>query len=445
VTEADGFDNAPGTRVLDEKNKPREVWSWALYDWGNSAFATSVMGVFFPAMFKLYWNGEEVPATESTFRLGLVSSIASILIVFLAPVLGAIADRGGAKKKFLAFFAFLGVVTTGALVLIGYGQWFPAAIVYGLSLIGFMGANTFYDSLLPGIASEERVDFVSGLGYSLGYLGGGILLVVHGAWLLPSYESLGFANKGTASLAAIGSVAVWWAIFTIPVLLFVHEPAGAGLKKGESVIKSGFVQLKNTFHEIRRLKHTAIFLCAYWLYIDGVDTVIRMATDYGLSLGFSQEGLIQAFIVTQFVGFPAAIAFGKLGEKIGPLIGIYIGIVAYIGICIFGYFVQHEWQFYIVAVMVGLVQGGIQSLSRSMYTRLIPPSKAAEFFGFYNMIGKFAAVIGPLLMGVVGLVTGSTRLSIVSIIVLFVAGGFLLRYVNLEEGQRNARDLDDEL
>lgn len=429
---------------MTTKNNRRELLSWAFYDWGNSAFATTVMGILFPAMFKQYWHSGDVPATETTFRLGIASAVASIVIVFLAPVLGAIADRGGAKKKFLAFFAFLGVVMTAALAFISHGQWLPAAIIYVLATVGFMGANSFYDSLLPDLTTEDKVDLWSGIGYSLGYLGGGLLLVVH-FWMIGAHEELGFDNAGTASLAAIASVAVWWALFSIPILLFVKERPGAGLKEGEGAIVSGFVQLKHTFAKVKKLKHTGLFLLAYWLYIDGVDTVIRMATDYGLSLGFEQESLMAAFLVTQFVGFPAAIAFGKLGEKLGARTGVFIGIFAYIGICIFGYFVQHVWQFYVVAVAVGLVQGGIQSLSRSLYTRIIPASATAEFFGFYNMLGKFAAVIGPLLMGVVGKVTGDTRLSILSIIVLFIGGALVLWKTDLDEGARAARALDEEL
>jgi UMF1 family MFS transporter len=434
-------DEADGGIVKDQ---PKAIWSWALYDWANSAFATSVMGVFFPAMFKLYWNGEDVPATESTFRLGVAAAVASLVVVVLAPVLGAIADRSGGKKKLLAAFAFLGVLMTGSLYLIESGAWLPAAIVYVLATIGFSGANSFYDSLLPGIVSEKKVDFVSGLGFSLGYLGGGILLVVH-FLVLDKWEALGFEHKGMASLACIASVALWWAVFSIPTLLFVPETPGTGVGEGQNVVTAGFAQLRHTFTKIKRLKHTGLFLVAYWLYIDGVDTVIRMATDYGLSLGFKQESLMAAFLVSQFVGFPAAIAFGKLGEKWGPRLGINIAIVVYIGICITGYFIETEVQFYGIAVAVGLVQGGVQSLSRSMYTRLIPPSASAEFFGFYNMLGKFAAVIGPLLMGVVGKVTGSTRLSIVSIVILFVLGGLLLAKVDLKAGQQAALDLDDEL
>lgn len=433
----------------DDGNDGKDRWgpivSWSLYDFANSAYATSVMAVLFPIMFKQYWNGSDVDATVSTFRLSLATSGSGLAVAVLAPVLGAIADRGGAKKRFLTFFVAVGVTMTASLYLIEQGAWLGAALVYATSMIGFMGANTFYDSLLPGIVSIRRVDLVSGLGYGVGYLGGGLLLVAHFT-ILTDWASFGFADIASATRACLASVAVWWAAFAVPLLLFVKEerlePAASS---GDSVVKAGFVQLWRTFKDIRQLRHTGLFLLAYWLYIDGVDTVILMATDYGLSLGFTQDALMKAFLVTQFVGFPSAILFGKAGEKLGPKTGLYIGIAAYIGICTYGYFVKSEAQFWAIAIAVGLVQGGIQALSRSLYTRLIPAAKAGEFFGFYNMLGKFAAVLGPLLMGVVGVITGETRYGIVSIIVLFVAGGWFLSRVDVKEGQRAAAEVDQVL
>lgn len=435
-----------GERNATTKQKDRlgPIVSWSLYDFANSAYATSVMAILFPAMFKQYWNPSDVDATVSTFRLSLATSGSGLAVAVLAPVLGAIADKGSAKKRFLTFFLAVGVTMTAALYLIDQGQWLMAALVYATSMIGFMGANTFYDSLLPGIVSEKKVDLVSGLGFGVGYLGGGLLLVAHFT-IISDWQSFGFADVGAATRACLASVAVWWALFALPLLLFVKEERSSAPSSGGNVIREGFTQLWRTFQEVRRLKHTGLFLLGYWFYIDGVDTVILMATDYGLSLGFTQEALMKAFLVTQFVGFPSAIAFGKLGEKLGPKTGLYIGIVAYIGICTYGYFVKSESQFWGIAIAVGLVQGGIQALSRSLYTRLIPPAKAGEFFGFYNMLGKFAAVLGPLLMGIVGVVTGETRYGILSIIVLFLLGGWFLSRVDVAAGQRAAIDVDDEL
>lgn len=418
------------------------VMSWALYDWANSAFAACVMTAFFPIFFKRYWNAGIEP-TEVTFRLGLASSLSSICIVVLAPILGAIADGGGRRKQLLAFFALIGVSTTGALSLVGEGQWVPALALYVAALLGFLGGNVFYDSLLVAVSDERSVDRVSALGFALGYVGGGVLLVVHGVFVIPNWESLGFVDVETAVKWCIGSVALWWALFSLPLFFFLPEPEATAQRAGVP-LREAFVELAATFREVRALRVTFLFLVAYWLYIDGVDTVIVMAVDYGTSLGFSENDLIGALVLTQFVGAPAALAFGKLGERLGPQTGLYIGIVVYAGVCVGGYFVDEAWEFYALAVTIGLVQGGVQSLSRSLYTRLIPPSRAGQFFGFYNMLGKFAAVLGPMLVAVVAKLTGNPRLPILSLVLLFAAGFAVLRKVDLARGQAAALALDEE-
>lgn len=417
----------------------KKVLSWALYDWANSAFATIVMAGFFPIFFKQYWSAGG-PAPESTFRLGAANSIASLIIVAVAPVLGAIADKGSAKKRFLLFFAFLGALMTGALYFVGEGSWVTAAFLYVCGIIGFSGSNVFYDSLLMVVAGPKKTDFVSALGFALGYLGGGILLAFN-VFMTKRPALFGLSGPEEAIRLSFISVALWWALFTIPLLLFVeedrkgHEPSKAG------IIAGGFRQLLHTFAEVRKLKQVFIFLIGYWLYIDGVDTIVRMAVDYGLAIGFKTEGLIAALLITQFIGFPSAIVFGKIGEKLGPRTGIFIGIGVYILITVWGYFMMREIEFFMLAAGIGLVQGGVQSLSRSLYTRIIPRNKSAEFFGFYNMLGKFAAVIGPVMMGWVGVISGNSRLGILSLIILFVAGGVLLFRVNVDEGARMAKEL----
>jgi len=418
----------------------RKVISWSLYDWANSAFATSVMACFFPVFFKEYWcAGTDV--TVSTFHLGTANSLASLLIAAAAPILGAIADSGGVKKKFLLFFAAMGIVMTGSLYFVAQGHWRLAAGIYILSIIGFSGGNIFYDSLIMQVASKQRVDFVSALGFALGYLGGGLLLALNVAMVL-SPQTFGLTDVNAAVRISFFFVAVWWAVFSIPVFLFVDEPKTHDPKNELNPIVAGVRQLYTTFLEIRRLRVVLLFLVGYWLYIDGVHTIIRMAIDYGMSLGFSSNSLIVALLITQFVGFPAALAFGKIAERLGTKTGILIGIGIYLAITLWGSGMSQEFEFYVLAVAVGLVQGGVQSLSRSFYAKIIPATKAAEFFGFYNMLGKFAAVIGPFLMGWVSLASGNPRYAILSISLLFLCGAAILAFVNEHQGFRMAEELD---
>ena len=418
------------------KENKRAVWSWAFYDWANSAYSTTVMAGFFPLFFKEYWADPHNPS-QSTFYLGMANSIASMVVAALAPLLGSVADQGSAKKKFLIFFAFLGVIMTGGLWMVAQGNWQMAVLFYVIATIGFASGNVFYDALLPGLASEERVDAVSSLGFGLGYLGGGLLFLVN-VFMYLKPEIFGIPDGATAIKLSFLSVAVWWAVFTIPLLLFVPEPKNYENIDFNNAIRMGWVQLVQTFKEIRNMKVVGTFLLAYWFYIDGVDTIIRMAVDYGMSLNFPGESLIIALLIVQFVAFPAALIYGWLASKIGAKTGIMVGITAYSFITLLGYFMTEAWHFYVLAILIGLFMGGIQALSRSLYTRIIPPDKSAEFFGFYNMLGKFAAIIGPALMGTIALLTGSARLSILSILMLFILGAFFLNKVDIKEGKRLA-------
>ena len=418
------------------KENKQAVWSWAFYDWANSAYSTTVMAGFFPLFFKEYWADPNNP-THSTFYLGMANSIASIVVAALAPLLGSVADQGSTKKKFLILFAFLGVIMTGGLWMVAQGNWQMAVFFYVLATIGFASGNVFYDALLPGLASEERVDVVSSLGFGLGYLGGGLLFLVN-VFMYLKPEIFGIPDGATAIKLSFLSVAVWWAVFTIPLILFVPEPKNYDTVDFKNAVRMGWVQLVQTFKEIRNMKVVGTFLLAYWFYIDGVDTIIRMAVDYGMSLNFPGESLIIALLIVQFVAFPAALIYGWLASKIGTKTAIMVGIIAYSFITLLGYFMTEAWHFYVLAILIGLFMGGIQALSRSLYIRIIPPAKSAEFFGFYNMLGKFAAIIGPALMGTIALVTGSARLGILSILSLFILGAFFLNKVDIEEGKRLA-------
>lgn len=416
------------------------IVSWALYDWANSAFATTVMAGFFPVFFKSYWSGG-ADVTASSFRLGLANSAAGIVIMVLAPLLGAIADKGGARKKFLLFFTAMGVVMTGALYFVEQGAWELAVLLYVVASIGFAGGNIFYDALIVVVSPEKKLDVVSALGFALGYLGGGMLFALNVAMTLWP-QTFGLADAAQAVQISFVMVAIWWAVFTIPVMLFVKEPRATERLGVAQVVVGGLRQLVTTFHEIRRLRMLFLFLIAYWCYIDAVDTIIRMAVDYGLSLGFDAKNLIVALLITQFVGFPAALVFGKLGERFGAKTGVLIAIAVYIGITLWAIAMDKVAEFYVLAAIIGLVQGGIQSLSRSLYASMIPVDKAAEFFGFYNMLGKFATVLGPVLMGVVGVLAGNPRWSLLAVVGLFLAGAGVLYFVDVAEGRRSVRVLD---
>jgi len=432
---------------LDRPRK-RAVVSWALYDWANSAFATTIIAGFFPIFFKQYLSAG-VDTAVSTARLGLANSISAIVIALSAPFLGAIADRGTSRKRFLMFFAIMGITATSAMSLASQGSWVIAVWLYLFASIGFSGGNVFYDSLLPGVAPENREHFVSSLGFALGYLGGGVLFAIN-VWMTLRPSFFGFTDASQAIRFSFLSVGLWWALFTIPLIIFVKEPRSISAARGKDMVIGGFRRIRSTFREIRHLRMIFLFLIAYWLYIDGVDTIIRMAVDYGLSLGFEAKDLILALLITQFVGFPSAIAFGYFGQKAGAKKAILAAICVYLFISVWGAFIRSKEEFYLLAAIIGLVQGGIQALSRSFYARIIPKGRSAEYFGFYNMLGKFAAIIGPVLIGLTGLLARSlgiggtlaTRLSIVSISVLFLSGGILFLFVDEEKGRQEAARLD---
>lgn len=419
--------------MLDDR---KSIWSWALYDWANSAFTTTVMAGFFPVFYEQYWSTTS-NVNESTFYLGIGNSASSVLIALLAPFLGAIADKGTAKKRFLIFFAFIGIIMTGGLWMVKQGQWQMALFFYALATAGFMAGNIFYDSLLVGVASKKRIDYVSSLGFALGYIGGGLLFLVN-VLMYQKPELFGISDGATAIRLSFLMVAVWWAVFSIPIMIFVKEPEAVHPVKLSTAVAQGWGQLIGTIRQIRELKIVGLFLLAYWLYIDGVDTIIRMAVKYGTSIGFPASTLIKALLLVQFVAFPAALLYNWFASKVGIKRSVIIAICGYGGITIFGYFMKETWHFYILAILVALFQGGIQALSRSMYARLIPENKAAEFFGFYNMLGKFAAIIGPPLVGTVGLIANDPRMGILSILLLFIPGALLLNKVDLAEGERRA-------
>ena len=411
--------------VMSQQRK--STLAWAMYDWANSAFATTVMAGFFPVFFKQYWAAQ-LPADESTFYLGIGNAVASLFIVFTAALLGAVADYTGKRKRFLLVFMAVGATMTALLALIQKDHWAMAIGCYTAATIGFMGANIFYDALLVSLCEETKRDAVSSLGFALGYLGGGLLFSVNVAmYLWPGV--FGLKNAAQAVQYSFLSVAIWWLLFSLPLMKYVSESPPFDRLDLRAAVIGGARQLLGTLNRLRAYKNTLVFLLAYWLYIDGVDTIIRMAIDFGMAIGLDQKDLIVALLMTQYIGFPAAIMFGYLAGRFGTKQGIYLGLSVYVIVVFWALRIDQSWEFFIMAGMVGLVQGGVQALSRSYYASLIPPDKSAEFFGFYNMMGKSAAVIGPLLVAVVTYQTQSHRLGILSLLILFISGWLLLAKV----------------
>ncbi len=437
----DPHHTAPPPPVLER----RAVRGWVIYDWANSAFTTTVMAGFFPIFFKGYWS-YGVNANLSTARLGIANALAGLIIALLAPVLGAMADSAGLRKRLLIFFAYLGVITTAALFLIQQGQWLLAAACYVLATVGFSGGNIFYDALLAHIAPANRIHVVSGMGFAFGYLGGGLLLLFNVVMTL-SPHSFGLPDAQTAVRWSFLTVALWWGLFSVLTILWVPpDPKPLRPAALAATIKDGLQRVAATLTNLRRQKTILFFLIGYWFYIDGVDTIIRMAVDYGLALGFHSNDLIVALLVVQFVGFPAALVFGRVGQRWGALRAVYAAIVIYMAVTVWGVMIDKKIEFYILAVAIGLVQGGVQALSRSYYAGLVPKEQSAAYFGLYNMLGKFAVIIGPVLMGAVGLAAraimmptdattvqmeavgrAASRWSMASILLLFVAGIIFLR------------------
>ena len=399
--------------------------SWALYDWANSGFATTVMAGFFPLFFKQFYCAGIEPAI-STARLGWGSSAASLAVALFAPFAGAAADACTGKKRLLLWFTTGGTVATALLALPEQGQWAAAIGIYACALFLFAGGNIFYDSLLADVAGPEERDRVSSLGFALGYLGGGILLLLNiGMVLMPSV--FGIAGKEQAVRLSFILVALWWLIFSLPLFFRVTE--NRTLQCDSKSVGKIITRLADTFLRIRAKRAALLFLAAYWLYMDGVSSIIRMAVDYGLSIGIGSKGLLGALLLVQFTGFPATLLMSHVAERIGTRNTLIVGITAYASVTLWASIMNTVQEFFILAAAIGLFQGSLQALSRSFFSRLIPRGREAEFFGFYNIVGRFAAILGPALIGTVAIYTGSTRAGILVLLPIFAAGAILLSRV----------------
>lgn len=418
-----------------------EQRAWAWYDWANSAYFTTIVTAVFPSFFATYAAAGLEPA-QATARFGAITTVSVALIAIVSPILGAIADFTGIRKRLLAVFMLIGVSAAAALVLVDQGNWMLASLLFVVGNLGVSGSTVFYDSLLPHVAKPEETDRVSSAGYALGYLGGGLLLLINLAWILKP-ATFGFADTVAATKASFVSVAVWWLVFSIPLMRTVPEPP-TQLEPGEdrniSVLKAAFGRLGRTFREMRKYRHAFILFIAMLLYQDGIQTIIRMASVFGAEIGIDINAQIAAFVMVQWLGIPFSFLFGMLGARMGTKRALFIALAVYTLTAIMGYFMRTVTHFFILAGLVATVQGGSQALSRALFSRLIPAQKASEFFGFYAVAERFATVLGPLVFTLSVTLTGSSRIAILFIITFFVAGAALLSLVDEEEGMRAAAE-----
>ena len=410
----------------DRKFLDRQVIAWALYDWGNSAFALSVLAVLFPLFLGGYWSTGD-PGAAVTSRLTWATAIASVIVSVIAPVIGAVADSGGFRKRFLFAFALLGAISTAALSVVDQGSWYWALGIYILASVGYYSANVFYDSLIIDVCKPRYYSLVSSLGHALGYFGGAILLSLH-VWMLYTPQSFGFADTNEVVQFAFVSVGVWWVIFMTPLLFVVHESRTLRTVSGGNV-RAAYRSLRETFLKIRSYRNVFLFLAAYWFFIGGLFTVIFMAVNFGQRLGFSAQDLVTALLITNFVGFPATLAYGYIGHHFGPKNSIFLGLGVYIVIVSWAAFLKDVSQFYVMSIIIGMVQGGVQGMSRSLYASLIPAEHTGEFFGFYNMVTKFSHILGPVLVGIVGFLSDEPKFILVALLPMFVIGALMLMRV----------------
>jgi UMF1 family MFS transporter len=413
-----------------------EQRAWAWYDWANSVYFTTVITAVFPSFYATYAAKGLEPA-QATARFGLITTISVLVVALISPILGAMADYSGMKKRLLGVFLVIGVIACALMVFIGEGDIMLASVLFFVGNIGVSGSTVFYDSLLPHVAKPDETDRVSSAGYAMGYLSGGILLLINLAWILQP-EMFGFANSVSAIRASFLSVAIWWAVFSIPLFRRVPEPPAVGSDEGGIAIGAAFRRLGQTFREIRKYRHAFLLFIAMLLYQDGIQTVIRMSSVYGAEVGIDTNMQIGAFVMVQFVGIPCSFLFGMLGTRLGTKQCIFAAIGVYIIAAGLAYFMTTVVHFFALAFLVALVLGGSQALSRALFARLIPQDRTSEFFGFYAVSERFATIFGPVLFTLSVLITGSSRAAILAIIGLFIAGAAVLSQVDEAEGMRAA-------
>jgi UMF1 family MFS transporter len=431
----------PPRAGASEREYQRIIHAWAMYDWANSAFAVIMLTAVFPVYYRALVTNAGYSPEDATAYWAYTTSVSLLIIAVLGPLLGAVADIVG-KKHFLAASLLLGVMGSAGLAFLGEDTFLLGSFLFAIGNFGFAAGNIFYEALLPHIARPEDLDRVSARGYALGYFGGGLLLILTSLSLFaPEWFLL--SGRPSAVRASFVSVALWWAVFSWP--LFRHVPEPGGSRRAQisfGAVRDGLHELLNTLRQIRRYRELALFLLAFWIYNDGISTIIKIATAYGDEIGINHNDMLIALIVTQFVGFPSTLAFGALAQWSGAKRATFVGIAVYMLISTAGFFMRNAAHFYILALAVGLVQGGTQALSRSIFARLVPKARSSEFFGFFSTGEKFAGIIGPAIFGLIGQLTGSSRWGILSVIILFATGAALLWRVDLEAGERAAATSD---
>lgn len=400
--------------------------AWAVYDWANSAFALSIMAVLYPLFLGGYWSAG-ASGSAVTARLAWITAASNFAVAVLAPIFGTIADAGGYRKRFLVILALVGALMTALLAAVGEGDWPWALGLYMLASIGFYSSTVFYDSLLVDVTRPRYFDFVSALGFSLGYLGGAVLLAVH-VWMLTSPASFGLGSSVAAMKVAFVSVGIWWGLFLTPLVRYVPEHKRERTIH-QHVLRTAYRELRSTIAKVGRYRNVVLFLLSYLLYIGGVFTVISMAVNYGQRLGFGDQDLVKALMITNFVGFPATFVYGWFGHRYGPKRGIYLALTVYIAASSWAGFMTDVGEFYALAIVVGCVQGGVQGLSRSLYAALIPQESPGEFFGFYNMVTKLSHVVGPFLVGIAAIVSDDPKFILLALLPMFLVGVALLARV----------------
>ncbi len=421
----------------------RELRAWAYYDVANSAFMTTVLMIF-PVYFVRVPAASLAPELARS-RFAFATSLAVVLVGLLGPFLGAVADLRGSKKAFLGGFLALGASATAALSLATAGHWAFALAMFVVANVGVTSTLAFYNALLPGIASQDEVDRVSTAGFALGYLGGGALFAIN-LWMIASPASFGLADAAAATRLSFLSVAVWWAVFSIPLFRHVPEPrrrAEAGEKGGRSALRSAALRLAGSLRELRRHRDAGLLLVAFLIYNDAINTIIRMATAFGDEIGIPPTQMMLTLLMVQFVGIPFAFAFGLLADRIGTRRAIFAALAVYVAIALYAFALRTATQFFVLGFLVATVQGGAQALSRSLFATLIPKHKAGEMFGFFGVFDRFGGAIGSFVFGVTLAATGSSRPAILSLILFFVTGAVLLSRVDVTRGRRLAREAED--